>query len=77
MPTFQFYKNKVKLDEVRGADPAALESKIKQHIGSETGDDDVGVPGHVIIFFNHSFVYLFFYSFNLLTSFLLPNSYLL
>ena len=47
MPTFQFYKNKMKIDEVRGADPAALEAKIKQHIGNDAADDDVGVPGHV------------------------------
>ena len=47
MPTFLFFKNKVKIDEMRGADEAGLEKKIKQHIGDEGGDDDVGVAGHV------------------------------
>jgi len=47
MPTFQFYKNRVKIDELRGADPSALESKIKQHIEGDAADDDVGVAGHV------------------------------
>jgi len=30
MPTFNFYVNKVKVDGIRGADPALLEQKIKQ-----------------------------------------------
>ncbi|XP_065064006.1 thioredoxin-like protein 1 [Rhopilema esculentum] len=47
MPTFLFFKNKVKIDEMRGADEASLEKKIKQHIGDEGGEDDVGVAGHV------------------------------
>ena len=47
MPTFQFFKNRAKIDELRGADPAALEAKIKQHIGDALEEDDVGVPGHV------------------------------
>ncbi len=58
MPTFQFYKNKVKIDEVKGADPAALEAKIKQHIGSADADDDIGVPGHVsLVYIKHLFLY--------------------
>ena len=61
MPTFQFYKSKVKIDELRGADPAALEKKIKQHIGSDAADDDVGVPGHVC-FVVHSFIHSFIHS---------------
>ena len=52
MPTFQFYKNRVKIDELRGADPSALESKIKQHIEGDAADDDVGVAGHVNILFS-------------------------
>lgn len=34
MPTFIFYRNKSKIDRVQGADPAGLEAKIQQHIGS-------------------------------------------
>ncbi|XP_048580324.1 peptide-N(4)-(N-acetyl-beta-glucosaminyl)asparagine amidase isoform X2 [Nematostella vectensis] len=30
MPTFHFYHNKAKIDELRGADPGALENKIKE-----------------------------------------------
>lgn len=49
MPTFIFYRNKTKLDRIQGADPAALEAKIKQYYGTvdstEDDDDDCGVPG--------------------------------
>jgi thioredoxin-like negative regulator of GroEL len=31
MPTFQFYKNGQKVDELRGANPAALEELIKKN----------------------------------------------
>ena len=58
MPTFQFYKNRVKIDELRGADPAALESKIKQHTQGDAAEDDIGVAGHVSLLF-----YLFTNSF--------------
>ena len=47
MPTFQFYKNRVKIDEVKGADPAALEKAIQKHAGGDAADSDVGVKGHV------------------------------
>ena len=48
MPTFIFYKNKVKVDEMKGADPNALEEKIKKWKGGEEEDsDDVTVKGHV------------------------------
>lgn len=49
MPTFIFYKNKTKIDTLRGADPNALEEKIKQWKGedSEGGEDEVTVKGHV------------------------------
>ncbi len=49
MPTFIFYRNKAKLDRLQGADPQALETKIKQHYGTEATadgeDEDCGVPG--------------------------------
>ncbi|XP_062607510.1 thioredoxin-like protein 1 [Saccostrea cucullata] len=48
MPTFIFYKNKVKVDEMKGADPAALEEKIKKWMGEgEEGADEVTVKGHM------------------------------
>lgn len=31
MPTFQFFRNGVRCDELRGADKNALEEKIKKH----------------------------------------------
>lgn len=40
MPTFIFYRNRSKIDRVQGADIQALEAKIKQHYGTETGSDD-------------------------------------
>ena len=45
MPTFQFFKGKVKVDEMTGADPKKLEEKITKWIGDS--DNDVGVKGHV------------------------------
>jgi hypothetical protein len=49
MPTFIFYRNKMKVDTMRGADPNALEEKIKQWKGGDedSQDDDVIVKGHV------------------------------
>ena len=47
MPTFMFFKSKVKIDEMKGADAAGLEAKIKQHMGGADEENDVGVPGHV------------------------------
>ncbi|XP_011425198.2 thioredoxin-like protein 1 [Crassostrea angulata] len=48
MPTFIFYKNKVKVDEMKGADAAALEEKIKRLMGDgEEGADEVTVKGHM------------------------------
>ena len=51
MPTFNFYRNSVKIDSVRGADPAALEEKIKKWYGDADGDEEgaeeVPVKGHV------------------------------
>ena len=45
MPTFLFFKGKVKVDEMSGADPKKLKEKIIKWIGD--GDSDVGVKGHV------------------------------
>ncbi|XP_052787127.1 thioredoxin-like protein 1 [Mya arenaria] len=50
MPTFIFYKNKVKIDSQRGADPNSLEEKIKKWYGGEgeeDGGDEVMVKGHM------------------------------
>jgi hypothetical protein len=53
MPTFIFFKNKVLLSRIQGADPTALENKIKELIGSsadgESGGQstDTGVAGHI------------------------------
>ncbi|RZF35381.1 hypothetical protein LSTR_LSTR009766 [Laodelphax striatellus] len=48
MPTFIFFRNKIKVDRLQGADHPALESKIKHHYGSEDGEDvDSGVQGHM------------------------------
>lgn len=48
MPTFIFYRNKVKLGQVQGADAQAVENKIKE-LGGGVGEDasDCGVQGHV------------------------------
>ena len=45
MPTFIFFKGKVKVDEMSGADPKKLKEKIIKWIGDS--DSDVGVKGHV------------------------------
>jgi len=48
MPTFVFYRNKVKIEKLTGAEPTALEAKIVQLLASdEGGDADVGVVGHM------------------------------
>ncbi|CAG2113917.1 unnamed protein product [Medioppia subpectinata] len=53
MPTFVFIKNRVVLTRVRGADPNALESKVRELIGVEGSDGgaggqaDSGVAGHI------------------------------
>lgn len=48
MPTFVFYRNKMKLAQVKGADIQAVEAKLKELAGDE-GDEasDSGVQGHV------------------------------
>ncbi|EFA06575.1 thioredoxin-like protein 1 [Tribolium castaneum] len=47
MPTFIFYRNKTKVDTLRGADPTALENKIQQYYGSEEGEEADAVAGHM------------------------------
>lgn len=48
MPTFIFYRNKTKVDTIRGADPALLEEKIKKWYTEEEGEEgDSVVKGHV------------------------------
>jgi len=48
MPTFIFYRNKVKVDMMRGADSSLLEEKIKKLYSDEEGDDgDSPVKGHM------------------------------
>ena len=51
MPTFNFYRNKVKIDQQRGADPETLEQKIKKWYGEgeEEGTEEVTVKGHVSV----------------------------
>ncbi|KAL7648352.1 UNVERIFIED_CONTAM: hypothetical protein RMT77_000258 [Armadillidium vulgare] len=48
-PTFIFFRNKTKIDSIRGANMEALEAKIKQHYGDGESEDseDCGVPGHM------------------------------
>ena len=54
MPTFIFYRNKTKIDSLRGADQNALEEKVKKW-GSEGGEGDDSeecvVKGHVSTFY--------------------------
>jgi len=48
MPTFMFFRNRAKLDKFSGADPAALEAKIRRYYSAdEQGDTDCGIPGQV------------------------------
>ncbi|CAH1163798.1 unnamed protein product [Phaedon cochleariae] len=48
MPTFIFYRNKIKVDRIQGADPTSLENKIQQYYGeSEESEDSEGVAGHM------------------------------
>ncbi|XP_075988442.1 thioredoxin-like [Anticarsia gemmatalis] len=48
MPTFIFYRNRTRIDRLQGADPAVLESKVRQYYGTEeAGDEDSAVAGHM------------------------------
>lgn len=48
MPTFIFYRNRVKIERVTGADPTALEEKIQSLLANDTASsDECLVPGHM------------------------------
>jgi thioredoxin len=48
MPTFVFFRNKTKIDTLRGADPGSLEEKIKKWYGSgDEAEDESLVKGHM------------------------------
>lgn len=47
MPTFIFYKNKIVLDRISGANPAALENKIKQYYTVVDEDEEAAHQGHM------------------------------
>lgn len=43
-----------RVDRLQGADPATLESKVRQYYGSDdAGDEDSAVAGHVSAFATH------------------------
>ncbi|ORX76259.1 DUF1000-domain-containing protein [Basidiobolus meristosporus CBS 931.73] len=47
MPTFQFFKNKAKIAELKGANPQQLEALIVQHQGDvEDESSSFNIPGH-------------------------------
>ena len=61
MPTFVFLKNKVRLARIQGADPAALENKVRELVGTvgsigDSTESDVSVSGHIdlVSFINKS-----------------------
>nr|XP_054751831.1 thioredoxin-like protein 1 [Lytechinus pictus] len=48
MPTFIFLKGGVQIDMLKGADPAALTAKVKEHyVAGDDGDEGSGVPGYI------------------------------
>ena len=47
MPTFLFFKNNVKVDSFKGADPHGLEEKLIKWNAEDGEGDDVGVKGQV------------------------------
>ncbi|KAK9503601.1 hypothetical protein O3M35_010129 [Rhynocoris fuscipes] len=48
MPTFYFFRNKVKVDSIQGVDPNKLEEKIKKYYDAgEECEEEVGVSGHM------------------------------
>jgi len=50
MPTFMFFRNKTKIDSLRGADAGSLEEKIKKWYGSgDDNEDETIVKGQVSI----------------------------
>jgi thioredoxin len=57
MPTFIFYRSRVKIGQVTGADQSALEAKIQHFLEGDDGSDgDSGVQGHLdlVSFLNKS-----------------------
>lgn len=44
MPTFIFFKSKVPVTQMKGADPKALRSKVQEYAGSESASEEV--PGY-------------------------------
>ena len=57
MPTFMFFRNKTKIDTLRGADAGNLEEKIRKWYGSgDENEDESVVKGQVSmhIFFCYS-----------------------
>lgn len=46
LPTFMFFKNNEKVGEIKGADPAALESTVKRLIGQSSTAKPSTVQGH-------------------------------
>ena len=48
MPTFIFYRNKIKLDTIQGADPQKLENKIQTYyIEEDVSKNEETIHGHV------------------------------
>lgn len=60
MPTFLFFRNKVRIDQYQGADAVGLEEKIKQHLENDPGNsEDTDIPkGYVCI----SYFKIFFFN---------------
>lgn len=55
---FIFYKNKVKVDEMKGVDVVVLEEKIKRLMGDgEEGVDEVTVKGYVSVIILYYILY--------------------
>uniref|UniRef100_A0A8C4QSI9 Thioredoxin-like 1 n=1 Tax=Eptatretus burgeri TaxID=7764 RepID=A0A8C4QSI9_EPTBU len=42
LPSFLFFRNKVRVDQLQTAEPGALEEKVKQHLESDGGSDGDG-----------------------------------
>jgi len=54
LPTFIFYRNGTKIDQMKGADAAGLEAMIKKHYGSEeSGELSVGGFSDLLPFIEH------------------------
>jgi len=51
MPTFMFFRNKTKIDTLRGADAGSLEEKIRKWYGSDDDKEDESVvKGQVSVY---------------------------